>query len=105
VAVRARPGDVLVHEGPIEDSASWLLGLDGHVHIVDGRLSSLAFGSTFPSARGVFWDRATLAEAWQGNRRVFLLSVAHPSASASTGLGDSHLVLDAGGRRLYSNRP
>ncbi|HYB41416.1 MAG TPA: glycosyltransferase family 39 protein [Candidatus Methylomirabilis sp.] len=107
VALRSRGDDVLAHEGPIENSASWLLGLDRAVRIVDGRRSSLAFGSTFPEARGVFWDRRDLGEAWGGERRVFLLSVVRPDHSAVRDLpaGAAHLLREGGGRWLYSNRP
>jgi 4-amino-4-deoxy-L-arabinose transferase-like glycosyltransferase len=107
VVLRARADDVLAHEGPIEDSASWLLGVGRSVKIVDGRLSSLAFGSTFPSARGVFWDRQALARAWRGERRVFLLSVVRPADSAVRDLPADrvHLLVEGGGRWLYSNRP
>ncbi len=107
VLLRARGEDLLAHEGPIEDSASWLLGVGRPVKIVDGRLSSLAFGATFPSARGVFWDRQALARAWQGERRVFLLSVVRPADSAIRELPPDrvHLLVEAGGRWLYSNRP
>src|SRR6185369_14289250 len=63
ILLRAEPGDVLAHEGPIENSASALLRLDQPVQIVNGLQSSLAFGSTFPEARGRFWDGAALARA------------------------------------------
>lgn len=107
VAERARAGDVLAHEGPFEDSASWLLGMGQRVKIVGGRPSSLAFGSTFPSARGTFWDREALARAWQGERRIFLLSVIRPAESVVRDLPGNrvYLLLESGGRWLYSNRP
>jgi 4-amino-4-deoxy-L-arabinose transferase-like glycosyltransferase len=106
-AARARPGDLFAHEGPIEDSASWLLHLDAPVKIVDGRLSSLAFGSTLASSRDLVWGRQDLARAWRADRRVFLLSVARSERSVVNDLPPApvYLLLDAGGRRLYSNRP
>jgi 4-amino-4-deoxy-L-arabinose transferase-like glycosyltransferase len=106
-AARARPGDVLAHEGPIEDSASWLVHFEAPVIIVDGRLSSLAFGSTLASSRDLVWGREDLAEAWRGDRRVFLLSVVRAKRSVVNDLPPVpvYLLLDAGGRRLYSNRP
>src|SRR4029077_17651329 len=67
--LRAAPGDILAHEGALENSASALLRLDRRVQIVNGLQSNLAFGSTFPEARGVFWDGEALARAWGGGRR------------------------------------
>jgi 4-amino-4-deoxy-L-arabinose transferase-like glycosyltransferase len=107
ILLRAGPADVLAHEGPIENSASALLRLDRRMHIVNGLQSNLAFGSTFPEARPVFWDSAGLARAWAEDRRVFLLSAATPARSVVRELPADrvHLLVEGGSRRLYSNRP
>ena len=107
ILLRAGPGDVLAHEGAIENSASGLLRLDRRVQIVNGLQSNLAFGSTFAEARPRFWDSAALAHAWAGDRRVFLLSAATPSRSVVRELPADHvhLLVEGGSRRLYSNRP
>jgi hypothetical protein len=77
------------------------------VQIVNGRQSNLAFGSTFPEARPLFWDTGALARAWAGDRRIFLLSAATPTRSVVRELPAErvHLLVEGGGRRLYSNRP
>ena len=105
--LRAAPGDILAHEGALENSASALLRLDRRVQIVNGLQSNLAFGSTFPEARGVFWDGEALARAWGGDRRLFLLTALTPARSVVHELppGQVHLLVEGGGRRLYSNRP
>src|SRR5205823_2237093 len=66
LAQRLRPGDVVLHEGAIEHSASALLVLPVRVGIVNGFQSSLAFGATFPEAREVFWDGARPAAPGRG---------------------------------------
>jgi len=76
-----RPGDVVAHEGALENSASALLRLDRRVQIVNGLQSNLAFGATFPEARGTFWDGEALARAWRADRRVFLLTALTPAKS------------------------
>ena len=107
VALRVAPGDVLVHEGPLEKSGAWLMEVDRPVKVVGGLLSNLAFGATFPEARDAFWDAAQLESAWKGQQRVFLLTGKRPEASVVRALpsGSVHLLQDGGGRRLYSNRP
>lgn len=104
--LRAAPGDVLAHEGALENSASALLRLDRRVQIVNGLQSNLAFGATFPEARGTFWDGPALVRAWGGDRRVFLLTALAPDRSVVRELPSEqvHLLLEGGGRRLYSNR-
>jgi hypothetical protein len=105
LAERARPGDLVVHEGAIENSASALMRLPGPVRVVNGLRSNLAFGSTFPEARDTFWDAARLQAAWAAPGRHFLLSTAPPDRSVAGSLPpDSvRLLARSGGRWLYSN--
>ncbi|HUG35638.1 MAG TPA: hypothetical protein VML54_01735, partial [Candidatus Limnocylindrales bacterium] len=107
VALHASADDVLAHEGALENSASWLMTLDRPVRIVNGLRSNLAVGASFPDSRDVFWDGSRLAHEWRGPRRVFLLSPVKPSRSAVRELpaDQVHLLREAGGRWLYSNRP
>jgi 4-amino-4-deoxy-L-arabinose transferase-like glycosyltransferase len=107
VALRAGPGDVLVHEGPLDNSGAWLLELDQPVKVVDGLVSNLAFGATFPEARETFWDAARLESEWKGEQRVFLLTAKRPDEGVVRRLapGSVHLLQQGGGRWLYSNRP
>jgi hypothetical protein len=77
------------------------------VRIVNGLRSSLAVGARFPESREVFWDGTRLAHEWRGPRRVFLLSTVTPARSTVRELPADrvHLMHEAGGRWLYSNRP
>src|SRR5574337_871134 len=102
----AGPDDVVVHEGALENSGSLVLALDRPVKVARGERSNLAFGATFPEGAEIFWDDRRLREAWQGPRRVFLASIMAPERSMVRELpaGNVHLLLQAGGRWLYSNR-
>jgi len=107
ILLRAGAGDVLAHEGPLENGASALLRLRRPVQIVNGRQSNLAFGATFPDARDRFWDGRALERAWRGPDRVFLVTALTPGRSVVRDLPPDrvHLLVEGGGRRLYSNRP
>ena len=105
LARRLAPGDRLVHEGALENSASLLLALNRPVHVVEGLRSNLAFGATFPDARDVFWSATRLHEAWAAPGRCFLVSTVEPSQSVVRTLQPAHLVARGGGRWLYSNTP
>lgn len=107
LASRVRPGDLVIHEGALENTASVLLILREPVRVVGGRQSNLAFGSTFPEARDIFWESGRVRETWESPRRCFLLSVVRADRSVVAGLpaGAVHLLGQAGGRRLYANRP
>ncbi len=99
-------GDVVVHEGAMENTGSLVFALGQPVKILNGLRSNLAFGATFPEGREVMWNDAELRREWSGPRRVFLVSVEAPERSAVWDLppGSVQLLLEAGGRRLYSNR-
>jgi 4-amino-4-deoxy-L-arabinose transferase-like glycosyltransferase len=105
LAERARAGDLIVHEGALENSASALMRLPGPVHVVNGLPSALAFGSSFPEARDVFWGPARLQAAWVMPGRHFLLSTVPPERSivGSLPAGSVRLLAESGGRWLYSN--
>ena len=105
LARRLAPDDVVAHEGPIENGAALLLRVPRPVRIVNGLQSNLAFGATFPDARGTFWDSPRLEAAWAGPQRVFLVSGVGPARSVVRALpaGRVHLLAQGGGRRLYSN--
>jgi len=100
------PNDVVIHEGPLENTGSLTSALVHPVKVVRGSLSNLAFGSTFPEARDTFWDDATLRQAWTGPKRLLLVSIVEPERSIVRDLppGSVHLLLETGGRWLYSNR-
>jgi 4-amino-4-deoxy-L-arabinose transferase-like glycosyltransferase len=107
VSRRAGPTDLVIHEGPIENSGALEFYAGRRPAILDGRVSVLGFGATFPEARDTFWERPQLMEAWKRPRRVFLLTIRGPARSAVSELppGEVHLLATGGGRWLYSNRP
>jgi len=104
--LRLHGGDLLAHEGAIEQSASIVLSLERPIKIVNGQMSALSFGAAFGEARDAFWDGARLRAAWAEPGRHFLVSAIPLERSVVTTLPrDSvHLLVATGGRRLYSNR-
>ena len=102
---RRAPADRVIHEGSLDNSASLLLRMPGPIFLVHGRPSNLAFGATFPDARDIFWDPPRLEAAWAGPDRCFLVSAVTPARSVVRALTPVHLIAQASGRWLYSNRP
>jgi 4-amino-4-deoxy-L-arabinose transferase-like glycosyltransferase len=105
LAMRMTPGGLVMHEGALEHSGSLLLQLPVPIAVVDGLQSNLAFGATFPEAGDVFWDAPRAREAWATPGRHFLISVVAAERSMVRALPPErvHLLIDRGGRRLYSN--
>ena len=105
LAREAAPDDIVVHEGPIENSGA-LEWYSGHRPVLlDGRRSVLGFGATLPAAHDEFVDRAWVAAQWTRPHRVWLVTGRAEERSVAGALpGGARLVLGAGGRRLYVNR-
>jgi 4-amino-4-deoxy-L-arabinose transferase-like glycosyltransferase len=105
LVLRLEPTDEVIHEGPLENSASVLLSIRQPVRIVNGRQSNLAFGATFPEARARFWTGAQLQEEWTKPGRRFLISTVDPARSVVRTLPPAslHTLVHAGGRWLYAN--
>ena len=105
LALSVRAGDLVVHEGPLENSGSVLLVLDQPVVVVNGLQSNLAFGATFPESRDRFWDGPRLAREWAKPGRRFLLTGVAPARSVVRTLPPEsvRLVGQGGGRWLYTN--
>jgi hypothetical protein len=103
VARLAAPGDLVVHEGPLENSGALEWYAQRRPVIVDGHRSVLGFGATFAGAGDVLWERERLEQAW-GGHRVWLVTVRAPARSVAAELPGARLVAEAGGRRLYVNR-
>ena len=105
LVLRLKPGDQVMHEGPLENSGSVLLALDRPVTIVNGLQSNLAFGATFPEARDRFWDGTRLAQEWPKPGRRFLITGVGPERGVVRMLppGSVRLIAKAGGRWLYAN--
>jgi hypothetical protein len=105
LARRIGPGDLLLHEGPIENSGGLEFYSGRRPVLVDARQSVLGIGATLPEARGTFWDASDLARAWRSDRRVFLVTPRAPGRSLVAGLptGSVHLLESGNGRWLYSN--
>jgi hypothetical protein len=104
---RLEPDALLVHEGPLENSAGLTFYTGRQVHVVDGRRGDLHFGSRFPEATGLFLAGEELARLWQAQRRVFLVTDRPEDHSVLRLITPHtrHLIGHEGRRWLYTNRP
>src|SRR5262245_49038745 len=97
--------DLVVHEGPLENSGAFEWYGGPRPVLVDARQSVLAFGAARPESRDVFWDEAQLRAAWLSERRVWVVTTRTAERSLVAGWPAATLVTVAGARALYVNRP
>lgn len=103
---RLGPTDLLIHEGPLENSAALTFYTGRQVQVVDGRRGDLHFGSRFPEAHGLFLDGEALSRRWQGPERIFLVTDRPVDQSVLRLIPSRarHLIGHEGRRWLFTNR-
>jgi 4-amino-4-deoxy-L-arabinose transferase-like glycosyltransferase len=105
--IRHRLGtdDLLVHEGPIENSGALEFYSGRRPVLLDARRSVLGFGATSAEARETFWDAERFRREWLGGRRLMLVTTRAPASSVVSRLPPErlHLLFAQNGRWLYDN--
>jgi 4-amino-4-deoxy-L-arabinose transferase-like glycosyltransferase len=100
---QAASGDLLVHEGPLENSGALEWYARRRPVIVDGRRSVLGFGATLDGHWDAMWEPERLRRAWESGERVWLITIRQPGQSLAAQFPGARLVRGAGGRWLYVN--
>jgi hypothetical protein len=101
-----RPGDTIVVNGPYSLASTILFYTGVPMHMLNGRVNDLWFGSLFPDSPSVFEDDASFGQLWRGPGRVFFFSPNEKALDKLQSLGAPYyLVARAGGKSVFSNRP
>ena len=80
--------------------------LNEEVELVDGRSTSMLFGSTFPDAPPIFITSAQLAATWGHGRRKILFIPAESRDQVNALLGPRQIILEeTSGKALITDRP
>jgi 4-amino-4-deoxy-L-arabinose transferase-like glycosyltransferase len=105
IAARAHPEDRVLIYGDQAFGSSLLFYLRRPVELVEGRTTSMWFGSTFPDAPKIYLTDADLLQDWSGPERVFLFVPPHLKAKVDRLLPTKFTVAEVSGKYVYSNRP
>jgi hypothetical protein len=105
IAARARPEDRVMIYGDQAFGSSLLFYLQRPIDLVEGRTTSMWFGSTFPDAPKIYLTDADLQRDWRGPLRVFLFVPPHLKARVDALLPSKFVVAEVSGKYVYSNRP
>jgi hypothetical protein len=103
IAARARPEDRVMIYGDQAFGSSLLFYLQRPVELVEGRTTSMWFGSTFPDAPKIYLSDADLQRYWTGQERVFLFVPPHLKAKVDALLPTKVVVAEVSGKYVYSN--
>lgn len=85
--------------------SSLLFYLERPIELVEGRTTSMWFGSTFSDAPKIFLTNADLQSDWSGRGRVFLFVPPHLKAKVDALLPNRFVIAEVSGKYVYSNEP
>jgi 4-amino-4-deoxy-L-arabinose transferase-like glycosyltransferase len=101
-----KPGDLVMIYGDQAYGSSLLFYLKRHIDLVNGRTTSMWFGSTFADAPHIFLDDADLVRDWTSRRRVFLFVPPRQIDRVKEVLPPPrYVVAESSGKIIYSNQP
>ena len=83
--------------------SSLLFYLRRPIWLVNGRSSSMWFGSTFPDAPHIYLDDADLVRLWHSGTRVYLFVPQHERAKVEALLGSPRIFAESSGKAVYIN--
>ena len=99
-----KPQDRVMIYGDQSYGASLVFYLRHPVELVDGRSSSMWFGSSFPDAPRIFLDHTDLVRLWNSSTRVFLFVPDFQQKKVDEILGSNKLVYTLqSGKVVYTN--
>jgi hypothetical protein len=105
IVERARPEDKVMIYGDQAFGSSLLFYLRRPIDLVEGRTTSMWFGSTFADAPRIYLSDADLQRDWAGSGRVFLFVPSYEKARVDGLLPEKFVVAEVSGKYVYSNQP
>jgi hypothetical protein len=101
-----KPGDTIVVDGQYSRASSILFYTQVQMHMLNGVVNDLWFGSLYPDCPKVFENDESFARLWLGPGRVFFFVPSDGSIEALQKVGAPYyLVARSGEKSVYSNRP
>ena len=102
----ATPQDKFMIYGDQSYGSSWIYYLGRQVSLVNGRTTSMEFGSRFPDAAGIFLTDSDLVNNWNQGKRVFLFAPLRNEGGLRALLGNQIFrIAQTSANAVYSNQP
>jgi len=105
IAAVEHPGDRVMIYGDQAFGSSLLFYLRRPIELVEGRTTSMWFGSTFPDAPRIYLSNADLQKEWSTDARIFLFVPAHLKLKVDSLLPKRFVIAEESGKYVYSNKP
>jgi 4-amino-4-deoxy-L-arabinose transferase-like glycosyltransferase len=98
------PDDMILIDGELTAGSTLIFYTGQQVHLINGRLNGLWYGSFWPDSPPIFETEDSLHQLWAGPRRIFLFTYNPTTRSASLNpYGPVHTLASAGGKTILTN--
>jgi 4-amino-4-deoxy-L-arabinose transferase-like glycosyltransferase len=104
---RWEPNAKIIFNGEYETGSSIAFYTNEQVLLLNGRVTGMAFGSTYPDAPKIFLESEDVRRLWQGDDRIFFFtedSKKEKALKVIDGL-PVYPLADRGGKSVLMNRP
>ncbi|HSY67766.1 MAG TPA: glycosyltransferase family 39 protein [Edaphobacter sp.] len=99
-----RPGDLIIIDGELTSGSTLIFYTGQQVHLINGRVNGLWYGSFWPDAPHIFETEDSLRQLWAGPRRIFLFTYDPTTRAKDLGpYGPVHTLASAGGKTVLTN--
>jgi 4-amino-4-deoxy-L-arabinose transferase-like glycosyltransferase len=99
------PSDQIILDGELTSGSSLIFYTHHQVHLINGNVNSLWYGSLWPDSPHIFESEDSLQKLWAGPRRIFLFTY-NPGERIRelASFGTVRVVDTAGGKTVITNR-
>jgi 4-amino-4-deoxy-L-arabinose transferase-like glycosyltransferase len=99
-----RPNDLILVDGELTSGSTLIFYTGQQVHLLNGRVNGLWYGSFWPDAPAIFETESTLRQLWASPRRIFLFTY-NPAARTRdlAPYGSIQTLASAGGKTILTN--
>jgi hypothetical protein len=100
-----RSDDLILIDGELTAGSTLIFYTGQQVHLINGRVNGLWYGSFWPDAPQIFETENSLRQLWAGPRRIFLFTY-NPTTRTKdlTPYGAVQNLASAGGKTILTNR-
>jgi 4-amino-4-deoxy-L-arabinose transferase-like glycosyltransferase len=98
------PDDLVIIDGELTAGSTLIFYTEQQVHLINGRINGLWFGSFWPDSPSIFETEESLRQLWAGPRRIFLFTY-NPTIRTTdlNPYGSVHTIASSGGKTVLTN--
>ncbi len=99
------PNDLIILDGELTSGSTLIFYTQQQVHLINGRVNGLWYGSFWPDAPAIFETEASLRQLWASPRRIFLFTYKPTDRTRDLApFAAVHTLAAAGGKTVLTNR-